>query len=226
MKITFLLLFYFSLVIVFNGYNQNAGNKTNTSPVKLEIQINTIDSSIRINKQILANYNITSIQKIFGKPSRIEEDKFDSYIEEFPLKEGESRTIISIKVVNYYYIYDQLGIMFYTQNGEVAIKEPTRLNVHFKNKRMFTNTKGFPFIPKNNFTGVFCINGDTISTDKNLIPKNVNYRTSEFDLFHTQFTPTSYTTIIDGIYSYKSKPYLQLYLDNEKSQRISYIVVF
>lgn len=219
------IIFIFILVSTI-FYSFVSKSKKKDQSLTITISINSKDSTIRINNQILPNYNLSTINKIFGKPDRTEEHSFDSYIEEFPLHKGESPTTYPVKVKNFYYIYDKLGIVFYTQNGEVAIKEPTRCNVYFKNKRSFTNTNDLPFKPKTNFTGIFCINGDTINTNKNLVPENVNYKTNKFDLFHILFAPTSYTAIIDSIYCYESRPYMQFFLDGEKTQRISYIMMF
>jgi len=194
--------------------------------VTIEIKINTTNGTIKINNSKLITYHVDSIQKILGKPDRVEVHKFNSYIEEFPAKKGDAPFTYPIVVTNYYYIYDQLGIMFYTQNSETETKEPVRCSIHFKNKRTFTNREPFPFEPKNVFTGILKINDNTVNSDKKIIPENINYSTSEFELYNTSFSATSIATIIDGIYAFKTTPYLQFFLDNEKDQQISYLVIF
>jgi hypothetical protein len=192
----------------------------------IEIQINTEKGIIKANNVNLIINNVDSIQNVLGKPDRIEIHKFNSYIEEFPANEGGQPYTYQIVVTNYYYIYDQLGIMFYTQNSELENKEPVRCSIHFKNKRTFTNTDSLPFKPKNIFNGILKINGDVVNPGKKIISEDINYLTSDFSLFKTSFSTTSIATVIDGIYAFKSAPYLQFYLDNEKDQRISYLVIF
>lgn len=189
-----------------------------------EIIINTLDSSLQVNGSFLNNYNLNDLEKIIGKPNRIKTHSFKSYYEEFGA-EKMSRTVIPITVTDYYYIYDKLGIMFYTNNGMSATKQPQKFSIHFKNKRTFTNTAALPFSPTGFFNGLLKINGDTLSANKKLIPKEVNYKTEDIQLFKTTFGPTSIGTVIDGLYSKNTLPYVLLYLDTEKEQRISYVVV-
>jgi hypothetical protein len=191
-----------------------------------EIQINTINGTIQINNKNLIIYSIDSIQKILGKPDRIETHKFNSYIEEFPANEGDSPYIHHFVVTNYYFIYDQLGIMFYTNNSEYGTKEPVRCSIYFKNKRTFSNKEPLPYEPKNMFSGILKINGEIVNPDNRIIPENINYLTDAFDLFKTLFSPTSIAMVIDGIYAFKSKPYLYFFLDNEKDQRASYLEIY
>jgi hypothetical protein len=192
----------------------------------IEIQINTKNGIIKANNVNLIINNIDSIQKVLGKPDRIEVHKFNSYIEEFPADEGGQPYTFPIIVTNYYYIYDQLGIMFYTQNSELENKEPIRCSIHFKNKRTFTNRDLLPFEPKNKFSGILKINEVIVNTDKKIVPENTNYRMSDFEIFKTSFSATSIATVIDGIYAYKSKPYLHFYIDNEINQRASYLEIY
>jgi hypothetical protein len=148
-------------------------------------------------------------------------------MEEFSYEPGDSPHSYPIKVVNTYYIYDELGIMFYTESGKgKGYEEPNRFSIHFPNKRIFTHTKDLPFKPKKNFIGIFKINENELNPSEKLIPESVDYKTDEFILFGASFGPTSFTTIIDSLYSVKFEPYMRIYLDDGKTQRISSIVLY
>ena len=189
-----------------------------------EIIINTLDSSLQVNGSFLNNYNMNDLEKIIGKPTRVKTHSFKSYYEEFGA-EKMARTVVPITVTDYYYIYDKLGIMFYTNNGMSTTKQPQKFSIHFKNKRTFTNTAALPYSPANFFNGVLKINGDTLLADKKLISKETDYKTEDIQLFKTSFGSTSIATVIDGLYTKNTLPYVLLYLDTEKDQRISYVVV-
>ena len=193
--------------------------------LKTKIEIDTKHPSIRINGIFLKDYNRKTFQKILGKASRIKVDSFRSYVEEFGF-DGIPPSSYPIKVLNTYYIYDEIGIMFYTESGKARKEEPNRFSIHFPNKRSFTHTKDLPFKPKKSFTGIFQINENALNPQDKLIPDSVDYRTNEFTLFETSFGPTSYTTIIDSLYSIKSEPYMRIYLDDAKTQRVSIIVLY
>lgn len=189
------------------------------------IEIDTANSSLRINEVILKDYNRKTFQKILGKPSRIKTDSFRSYMEEFGF-DGMPPSSYPIQVRNTYYIYDEIGIMFYTESGKTKMEEPNRFSVHFPNKRIFTHTKDLPFKPKKFFSGTFTINESELNPKEKLIPDSIDYKTNEFTLLGTSFGPTSYTTIIDSLYSVNSEPYMRIYLDDANTQRVSVIVLY
>ena len=214
MNLKFLLIFLFISLSLVSKENQIT-----------KIEINTADDSLRLNGIILQDYNRKSFQKILGKPSRIKVDSFRSYVEEFGF-DGIPPSSYPIQVSNTYYIYDEIGVMFYTDIGKTRMEEPNRFSIHFPNKRFFTHTKNLPFKPKKNFTGIFQINEKELNPKDKLIPDSVDYKTNEFTLFETSFGSTSYTTIIDSLYSVKSKAYMRIYLDDAKTQRVSFIVLY
>lgn len=214
MNLKFLLIFLF--------INLSLSSKENQIT---KIEIDTKNPSIRINGIILKDYKRETFQTILGKPSRIKMDSYQSHIEEFGF-EGIPPSSYPIQVTNTYYIYDEIGVMFYTESGKARMEEPNRFSIHFPNKRIFTHTKDLPFKPKKNFTGIFQINENGLNPKDKLIPDSIDYKTNEFILFGANFGPTSYTTIIDSLYSVKSKAYLRIYLDDAKTQRVSVIVLY
>jgi hypothetical protein len=131
-----------------------------------------------------------------------------------------------IDVTDYYYLYDKLGIMFCTNNGKSEDKEPVRMVVFFRQKRTFTNSKEYPFVPDNAFKGTLLINRDTLFPERKILPDGINYNTQSFELFGASFSPTSTLSIIDGIYAFKNDPAMRIYLDNEKDQKPAYIDIY
>jgi hypothetical protein len=217
--------FYLLVTILFASLSVCGQDSAGVSITKLDIRINMLDTSIRLNDDFLISYKLKDIEAVLGKPDRIKTHIFNSYYEEFGT-DNMPKTSTPIVVKDYYYIYDQLGIMFYTSNGLSITEEPERFSIHFKNKRMFTNTRATPFSPENAFKGILKINGVNVSADKKILPEDANYQKQEIKLFNIDFGPTSISTVIDGLYSISEEPYIFMYLDNEKEQRISYIVVY
>ena len=215
-------IIYLPLFYVASAPGQH--NPVKSQPPVANIQINTTDSTIKINGTILKTYELNNLKKIIGKPDRVKIAVTKSYYEESG-GGGLPPTSTPIKVTNYYYIYDKLGIMFFTNNGMYATKGPEKFSIHFSNKRAFTNTAALPFSPANSFKGVMIINEDTVSASKKIIPSGVDYNTKEFPLFKLLFGPTSIATIIDRLYSLTASPYIFLFLDSPKNQRTSYIVI-
>ncbi len=223
-KRTVSALLVFCFGFTFHLYAGNSNKVVSNRNTLTEILVNTSDSTIKLNGVVLKSYEIKSIESIIGKPDRIKTHTFKSYYEEFGY-DNNPPTSIPITVTDYYYIYDKLGIMFYTNNGRFTSKEAVCFSVHFINKRTFTNTKALPYSPLNPFKGVLKINGNTVSAIEKIVPPDVNYNTNEFKLFDMLFGPTSIATVIDSLYSVKCIPNIFLYLDNEKDQRISYVVL-
>ncbi|MBA3679650.1 MAG: hypothetical protein H0W73_00450 [Bacteroidetes bacterium] len=216
---------YFIFLACFNFLCFSAQETNTITITKLDININTSDTSIQLNESFLSSYKLSEIEKILGKPDRIKTNTYNSYYEEFGT-DNMPPTSTPIIVKNYYYIYDKLGVMFYTDNGMSGSEQPEKFSIHLKNKRLFTNTKALPFLPLNAFTGELKINAELISAHKKIIPAGANYLSKEIKLFTILFGPTSIATGIDGLYSINIEPCLFLYLDTEKEQRISCIVVY
>ena len=115
--------------------------------------------------------------------------------------------------------------MFYTNNGKTETNRIEKFSIHFKNKRTFSNTALLPFTPIAFFNGVLMINGEPVESSQKIIADNVNYMTENIQLFNIKFGSTSITTIIDGLYTHNSEPDMFIFLNNEKEQRISYLVI-
>lgn len=190
----------------------------------VEILVDTGNNNIKINNKDINDFDLNKIESIIGEPDRIGIDTMLARYEEHGYGKYPS-TSTMIEVINYYYVYDELGIMFYTNNGKEAIKKPKKLSIHFGNKRLFTNTRFLTFSPNDTFSGMLKINNEILDNNKKLIPDGVDYNTKEFQLFDIPFGPTSIGTKIDRLYSIDVNPYILLYLDTEESQRISYVEI-
>jgi len=218
----FMILIIGAAILIISYSKKN--NSSNTDDNNLLIQINTNDSLIKINDIKIENFDIENIETIIGSPNRIICDTFNSYYEEFGYDEMPP-TSTPYKSQNYYYIYDSLGIIFYTNNDMYESKQPTILSIHFGNKRQFSNTAQLNFTPENSFTGNIEINENLVSDNEKLIPADVNYRTEKFKLYDLYFGPTSITMNIDRLYSIDSSPYIMIYLNKNEEQKISYITI-
>ncbi len=197
------------------------------------ININTVDSTVLVDNEILNISDLKNIQKYFGEPDRIKRDENKSSLTEYPHNRNEEPRSYPVKYINYYFIYDNLGLIFYSDNsysylneeGETQYKKPVAMLVKFNNNRLFDHDKPFTFMPNISFSGLLYINGVLVNPTKKAFPENVNYQTNVFNLYNVLFYPTSYTTIIDGLYSKNSWPYIIIMLDEPIKQRPSYVII-
>lgn len=190
------------------------------------IDIDFQHEQVLINGKVLRSHDLSNIKEILGQPSRIKEHHFTSYYKEMGY-DGMPPTSTPMPSTNYYYIYDELGLVFYSQNGGFKQNEnPRRWAIFLNNERTFSNTAPLPFTPKKTFTGELKINGNAVLSTDDVVPNDVNYRTHAFELWGLSFGTTSITTVIDGLYLVNSaSPYLRIFLDSPEKQRISYIEI-
>ncbi len=196
------------------------GDDDGQEPEKKDVKINTKSHSIQIGKDVIYELDWKELKKILGKPNRVLADTSRERYEEHGFGDTPS-TSTMIQVINYYYIYDDLGLMFYTRNGKSNRKAPEFMSVHFDNERIFSNTKDLPYAPKNAFTSQLIINDQVFKSHQKQLPNGVDYNTEEFDMYKTSFGPTSIGGTIDRLYSIDANPYMMFYLDSKKSQKIS-----
>jgi hypothetical protein len=200
---------------------------------KIVISINPFDSTVSVENNALDFTDLNDIEKHFGEPDRIKRNEFQSTLTEYPSDKNENPRSYPVKHINYYYIYDKLGLMFYSDNsysflyetGEEQYKKPVAMLVNFGNKRLFDHDKPLPFMPDQAFSGVIKINGVIINSSRKAFSENVSYKSDEFKMYDVLFYPTSYTTIIDGLYSKNSWPYIIIKLDCPQLQRPSHIII-
>jgi hypothetical protein len=199
-------------------------------PDNYTVDFNTKDSIFTIDGNL---YNIKSLMKTLGEPSRIKRNEFESVMTEYPLNADDKPQSYTVKYINYYFIYDKLGLMFYTDNSylmlsqkdEDSLKKPVAMLVNFGNRRSFNHDKPMPFMPEKSFTGIFNINGSRVDALSKVIPDQVNYNTKEFLLYNALFSSTSFSGVIDGVYSRTCFPSLFIKLDSPKDQRTSFIIL-
>lgn len=197
---------------------------TKKDMVPLSIAISTTDSNITIKGRSFKTHELAALQVRLGKPDRIKQYQHFIRYEEYGF-DDQPPTSSQIAVTDYYYIYDKWGIMLYTSNGLDHSKVPVKMSVHFANKRTFTNTALPPYSPITAFTGKLTINAITVSPAIKPVPDSIHYRSKDFRLYNMLFGVASISTVIDRLYSVGTQPYLLLYLDNEKSRKISYIEI-
>jgi hypothetical protein len=198
---------------------------------KLSIEVRTGDSLILINGNPLKSYHPDTLFKYLGKPSRIKSEMKDSYIEEFSIDKGKPPDIRPIKIKNFYYIYDALGLVFHTRSTIINDSVPVIMRIRFAHPCKFDN-HNFPdaiekeFEPISVFLGKLIINGTPIFPDQKLFGDSINYKTNDFFLYKIPFSTTSIGMQIDRIYSYKVFPYMNVFLNDPVERKISAITIF
>ncbi|WP_299452397.1 hypothetical protein [uncultured Microscilla sp.] len=194
-------------------------------PKHLTVTLNTHTHSIYINGQtILQPFDLKQINRILGKPSRTQTHTRKIRFERRGYR-SVPPTSEMIDMTEYYYIYDQWGLMFVKSNSIIKAK-PLKLIVFFRNPRIFTNTRSFNYRPYTAFVGTLNLNGNTVLPNQKVVPAGVDDQSEGFTQWGVLWGATSIGTVIDRLYSAKASPHLMIYLDAGKTQRISYIKVF
>ncbi|MFH0894381.1 MAG: hypothetical protein V2A54_08085 [Bacteroidota bacterium] len=209
------------------GIWQNPANKESkfSPPESIAISINSSTSEILFNSKPVHCMCIDSLTMLLGKPSRVEKYTRQERYERWSYKDGEPPTSSMKEMTDYYYLYDNLGIMFYTNLGWGKEQKPCSMAIFFGNKRNFDNRKQHPFTPKKAFPGTLTFNDNLLEPTKKLVPESVDYNTKETQIFNTSFGPTSIGGVIDGFYSTSSRVYMLIYLDQPETQRPAYIEI-
>jgi hypothetical protein len=199
---------------------------TKTMNKSCSINIDTIQNKVIINGSVLLNYHLKTISQILGKPTRIEQKKRKIRYEDHGYK-STKRTSIMIDVINYYYVWDHMGLIFYTKNRKRFDKSkvPKQFILFFKSTRQFNHTLRPAVLPKERGYCTMMINQIPINEKQSVIPHIINHRTEIFLAFKINFAPTSYITKIDSIYSRGSWPYIQIFLSDARTHYPSYIIV-
>ncbi|HBX53659.1 MAG: hypothetical protein A2275_03720 [Bacteroidetes bacterium RIFOXYA12_FULL_35_11] len=190
-----------------------------------QVDIKITGKTIYINSRKLI-FEKDSILSVLGKPDRIEKKTKSHHITEKNADgENDSSHDRIVEVDDTYFIYDKLGLIFCTANGIYTTEGLTRFIIFFPNKREFDNRKIYDFEPKQKYRGTFEIDNEIVPVDKKILPPGINYKTDSFLLYKRSFGPASIATKIDKIYSFKTLPYIELYLNNGKEGKLSYAVI-
>lgn len=190
------------------------------------IEIDTKKNLLKWNGKVLKDFYRNSLFSILGRPDRIRKRQYGSYIKEFPLDSNDRPSYYPIQITDYYYIYDRFGVMFHTGNSEFPNPEPERMKIFFKNKREFFHKKEEPYHPKHSFSGKAIINGRLLEQDSKIISDRLDYRVNQFEMHDVLFGPTSFASVIDGLYCISASPYFEIELDRPGSQKISRLIIY
>lgn len=207
--------------VILMSYKLFPNEKMSRCPIELHTQT----GALYLNGQKLPDYQLKSIYKILGKPDRIRKHPKIIRIEEWPYKRGGRRSSYTYNSRDYYYIYDQLGILFRTRNSRAILKEPSQILIFYQNKREFSHSVLPPYIPEKYYSSTFKINDILLHPDQSVISNKIHYKTPQFNLFKTLFKSTSYTMIIDSIYSYSDNTAIRIYLNNGRESKPSYVEI-
>ena len=217
-----IILLFISIVIVFQTNPLSADNQEQEL---FCITINTESNEISINENRITNFNLSTLKQIIGHPDRIQIENIMVDVTEYPYDDNDVPYYYTQEVTNYYYIYDNLGLVFHTANNLSINNNPVYLKIFYDSKREFTHMKLPEFLPEKTFQGVLKINDIILEPHNQIISEEIKYNTKYFTLFNTTFAPTSIATVIDSIYSYEGNPYIQIFLNNGIDKKVSYISI-
>jgi hypothetical protein len=211
-------------------------DKNNYKSMNFTIKIDHNKRQLLVNDTLLPG-DFTGITKILGAPSRIEKKEETQYVEELQTHKAGKFLSYEVKVRIFFYIYDSLGIIFTSEEqdyDDINVKEqiiakPAMLTIYFNKQREFTHDRSRAYKPKQTFNGKIFINNIMLEQDKPVIPedsiKKIDYMTEKFELFGTWFGITSFTRIIDSVYTIGVSPWIRIYFNNGKSREVSFMDV-
>lgn len=187
------------------------------------ISVGNPGDTLAIDGVALPDFAPATLEKALGKPDRIEQRTSKQRYEEFG-HDGMPPTSTLVEVTNLYYVYDTRGLVFPTRHKGKYDKRPQadRMIVFFANHRTFDHSAAPAVLPKQRSACRLEINGVAVDPSKDLRPRGMTYRTEKAPMFGIEVAPTSYTTVIDSLYSHDGSRHFQIFLDAPRTGRPSY----
>ncbi|MDH5682195.1 MAG: hypothetical protein OEZ36_11445 [Spirochaetota bacterium] len=181
---------------------------------KLLIDINSKTGDILINGRRLSDFKPSMIEKVLSKPDRSESHKSVGHMKKWKIKELNKKnlppTIRSYDRIDYYYLYDKLGIMFFTENLKEFTgynKTPKYFSIYFLANDKHPH-KPRLFKPKTVFSGDLHINGIRLMPAKARFPRGLDNWDKTIHLYNTTFKRYGKTSI----YCFEEETGVRLFL--------------
>jgi hypothetical protein len=185
-----------------------------------------IPGGIRIDGEPLVDLRLETLERVLGAPDRTETIVSTQRYEEWPAEPGDPPTSDLVEVTDFHHVYDRLGLVFFTRNGRWGKnRTPEQIRLFFASERTFDHEAAPPVVPRGRGACRVELNGAALDPDADLRPPGATYQTEEVELNGVRFGLTSYTTIIDGLYTLDASPHLMLYLDTPATGRASYLEI-
>lgn len=181
------------------------------------------DSSFYIMNTKFDQFDFHKIKSLLGE-ARIEKHKHKIEMHRWGIHPDGSKGrchFYETEVTDYYYIYDQLGIMLFTQNTKGQDSVPDKMLVYFGNS-CHGEKNTFPYFPHKKYNGLFILQGDTLHQTLPLKNLKADPLTRKVEYFNSSYDFSSTGSTINNLYHPK-KTWHVIHLDNSKEQKISYI---
>jgi hypothetical protein len=174
----------------------------------------------------VSGLGLKAIVAALGKPSRTVRLKSKQRFERFGIPGKSAPQSTMVEVTNFHHVYDELGLVFSTENGRFADSDTTPRRLYVVYRKVQTGWHDDPaVIPAKKFAGVLRINGQTLDPARDPTPSGVTYRTDSFPLFGTKCGTSSRATQIDSIYCQESAPAVRIFLDLADQRRVGFVLV-
>jgi hypothetical protein len=167
-----------------------------------------------------------AIVAALGKPSRTVRLKSKQRYERFGIPGKSAPQSTMVEVTNFHHVYDELGLVFSTENGRFADTDTTPRRLYVVYRALKTGWHDDPAVlPARKFAGVLRINGQALDPARDPTPKGVTYQTDSFPLFGTKCSTSSRATQIDSIYCYDLSPTLRIFLDVANRSSVGFVLL-
>ena len=189
------------------------------------VAVDTRSGRITVDGKPLPDFKLATLKRVLGAPSRVKTTVDRERFERFPGPLGGSPHSTMVEVKNHHYVYDRLGLLFFTRNGRYDNnRDPWAMVVVLRKNVAFTHARRPRFLPKGTCKGL-AVNGTLLDRNRTLVPKGVTYRTEKLRLFDTDFAPTSYATAVDSVYAHGGERAIRIFLDSSRDGRPAYVVI-
>ena len=182
------------------------------------IDVTNPAGTLAINRAALPDFAPATLRTVLGEPDRIEQVTSKQRYEEYS---PGGKTSDLVDVTDAYYVYDRLGLVFASRGGA----DPDRVIVFFAHARTFDHTALPQVTPSKRGDGRVRINGVAVKPDADARPRGVDYRTPDFPRFGARFGSTSFSTVIDRIYTLDGARHVDLFLDGPETGRPAYVEI-
>ncbi len=190
------------------------------------ISIDTAKGELRLDGATLSSLSLEAIKGVLGKPGQVKTTQEKVRYEKRTLS-GKGDQTVNQEMKNHFYLYDQLGLVFFTRNArpQDQSEDPVSLVVSLAKASEIQHGELPAHMPAHPFGGKVTIYGVELKRAAPVIPDKVTEQTERVPLFNTLFSPASAGAGVESVYSISQNPGVQIFFDSVKGRRPAFLEI-